>query len=307
MRCPTCGFENPKSYGPCARCGRFLSAFSMQTPKPADSAAKKPAIDFSRDISYAGRSKEEFSHEDVSRRMKMDYQHGTRDSNQRTLEIILKLLESSRRRVFDVNGLIQEAANLIRDQYRLRWVAIGLKDTKDGMFRYDALLGFREDALQARRKQAFKVEDFTGDSKYRGRMISDYSKMYFEEDMPFTDGAESTFNRPALLKSKRRASDDALEADYLDVHIYGPDRELLGWIETSGTIMGKLPDIPTIKAIEVFASIIGATIVRGRRPATSSPSRNSSCWTSLAVRVRCDPLIAEDLSHLRDCLSTLRR
>jgi hypothetical protein len=271
MICPTCGFENPKSYGPCARCGRFLSAFSMQTPKPADSAAKKPSIDVSKDLSYAGRSKEEVSHEDVSRRMKMDYQHGTRDANQRTLEIILKLLETSRRRDFDVNGLIQEAANLIRDQYRLRWVAIGLKSPKDGMLRYDALVGFREDAMQARKKQVFKAEDFMSDTKYRGRMISDYSKMYFEEDTPFTDGAEATFNRPALLKSKRHAADDALEADYLDVHIYGPERELIGWIETSGTIMGKLPDIPTIKTIEVFASIIGAAIVRGRRPAVLTP------------------------------------
>ncbi len=109
------------------------------------------------------------------------------------------------------------------------------------------------------------ADDFLGDSKYKGRVISDYSKMYFEEDKPYTDGSESTFNRPALLKSKRHSTDDALEADYLDVHIFGPDKELIGWIETSGTIMGKMPDITTIKTIEVIASMIGAAILRTKQ------------------------------------------
>lgn len=261
----TCGFDNPKSYGPCQRCGRFLSAFSMQTAKPADSAAKKPGIDFSKDISYSSRAREEFSHEDSVKKIKLYYQHGTREPNQRTLEIILKLLESLRTKEVDARSLIQEAANLIHDQYRLRWVAIGTKNPKDMLFRYEALVGFRDDAVRARKLQTFRAEDFTQDTKYKGWTISDYSRMYLEEDKPYTEGSESTFNRPALLRSKRHAADDALEADYLDVHIYGPDKELLGWIETSGTIIGKLPDVSTIKTIEVIASIIGAALTRAKR------------------------------------------
>lgn len=265
MKCPTCGFENPKSYGPCQRCGKYLGAFSMQVPKPGDLSARKPTIDLAKDISYASRPREDFSQEEIAKKMKLYYQHGTREPSQRTLEIVMKLLESLRTKETDVHRLIQEAANQIHDQYRLRWVAIGTKNQKDGLFRYEALVGFRDEAMQARRRQTFKVEDFTNDAKYKGWPISERSKMYFEEDKPYTEGAEATFNRPALLRSKRRAPDDALEADYLDVHIYGPDKEIIGWIETSGTITGKLPDIPTIKTIEVIASIIGAALVKSAR------------------------------------------
>jgi hypothetical protein len=264
MKCPTCGFENPKSYGTCVRCGRFLGAFSVKTTAATGTAEKKPSFDFTKDIGVTDRKPEEFSQEDIARKMKMSYQHGTREADQRTLEVLLKLMESCRRTSIDTTALLNEAGNIIHDQYRLRWVAIGLKSPRDGLFRYVSLIGFRDDAALARRKQTFTAEDFTVDAKYKGRAISDYSKMYFEEDKPYTDGSESTFNRPALLKSRRRAADDALEADYLDVHIYGHERNLLGWIETSGTIMGKLPDIVTIKSVEVIASIIGTTIARAK-------------------------------------------
>lgn len=264
MKCPTCGFENPKSYGTCIRCGRFLGAFSVKTTAATGIAQRAPSIDFTKDIGAMDRKPEEFSQEDIARKMKMSYQHGTREADQRTLEILLKLMETCRRTSFDSTELLTEAANIIHDQFRLRWVAIGLKNPKDGLFRYVSLVGFRDDAVTSRRKQTFTIEDFMADAKYKGRAISDYSKMYFEEDKPYTDGAESTFNRPALLKSRRRAADDALEADYLDVHIYGRERNLLGWIETSGTIMGKLPDVMTIKSIEVIASIIGTALMRGK-------------------------------------------
>jgi len=262
MKCPTCGFENPKSYGTCIRCGRFLGAFQVKTATATGAAEKRPSFDFTKDIGVIDRKPEEFSHEDIARKMRMNYQHGTREADQRTLEVLLKLTEACRHANLDPTSLLNEAANIIHDQYRLRWVAIGLKSTKDGLFRYVSLVGFRDDAALARRKQTFTAEDFTLDAKYKGRVISDYSKMYFEEDKPYTEGAETTFNRPALLKSRRRSGDDALEADYLDVHIYGHERNLLGWIETSGTIMGKLPDAMTIKSIEVIASIIGTTIAR---------------------------------------------
>ncbi len=265
MKCPTCGFENTKTYGTCTRCGRFLGTYSLQTQKPADAGTKRPGLDLSKDISIGARSKEEISHNDIASKFKLNYQHGTRDANQRALEIILKLLESCRRKDPDIRSLLQECADVIHDQLRLRWVAIGLRNPKDGLFRYETLVGFRDDAVRARKMQTFTLDDFTGDEKYKGRVISDYTKMYFEEDKPYTEGAEATFNRPALLKSRRHGPDDALEADYIDVHIYGHGRELVGWIETSGTIMGKLPEVTTIKLIEVVASIIGTAIVRSRK------------------------------------------
>ena len=261
MKCPTCGFENPKSYGPCARCGRYLGSFSLTT-KPVEATGGKAGT---RDVSYAARARDQFSHEDIAKKMKMAYMHGARDQSMRATEGILKLLESLRKKDLNIQVFVNEAAEMIHEQFRIRWVAIGLKNPRDDLFRYDALVGFRPEAAQARKQQTFKLEDFIEDAKYKGRTISEYSKMYFEEDKPYTEGAEITFNRPALLKSRRHSQDDSLEADYLDVHIYGADNQLIGWIECSGTITGKLPDVPTIKTLEVIGSIIGAAVALGRR------------------------------------------
>lgn len=258
MKCPTCGFENPKSYGPCQRCGRFLGAFTMQ--KPAEQAVRAVG----RDISYAARAREEYSHEEIAKRMRIQYVHGAHDPALRNLDGLLKLAASCRKKEVNIRALSEEAARFIHDQFRLRWVAIGSKSPRDGLFRYDALVGFREEAANARRGQAFSLADFTEDTKYKGRQISDISKMYFEEDKPYTEGAEVTFNRPVLLKGKRRAPDEALEGDYLDVHIYGGDGELIGWIETSGTVAGKLPDVTTIKTLELIASMLGLTFMRAK-------------------------------------------
>jgi len=222
-------------------------------------------VETAKEISFATRMREEFSHEDIAKRMRIQYVHGGHDPVMRAFDNLIKLAASCRKKEVDVRALSEEAARLIHEQFRLRWVAIGSKNPRDGMFRYDALVGFREEAASARRAQTFVLADFVEDTKYKGRQISDITKMYFEEDKPYTNGAEVTFNRPILLKGKRRAPDEALEGDYIDVHIYGGDGELIGWIETSGTVAGKLPDMTAIKTMELIASMLGLAFMRARR------------------------------------------
>ena len=65
-----------------------------------------------------------------------------------------------------------------------------------------------------------------------------------------------------MLQMARRALDDSIEGDYLDINILGSDDELLGWIEISGTVTGKLPDIATIRTIEGMASVLALAITR---------------------------------------------
>lgn len=65
---------------------------------------------------------------------------------------------------------------------------------------------------------------------------------------------------------RRLSPSDSLEADYIDIWIQGVNGKLLGWIEISGTRTAKLPDVLTIRQIEIIASIIGAALVqRGAR------------------------------------------
>lgn len=261
MKCQFCGAENIRSHGPCRICGKALG---LDGPgiRSRDGAGQKPGTPSLHNVSYAART-ERLTTDEIARGMRMGYAQWSADSTQKIMESIQDLLKVARSDKVNVADLLEKAANMVHQQFRLRWVAIGTRNEKDGLYRYNAFAGLREDAVKARQRESFKREDFDGTGKYRGRSISDQTMLFLEEDKPYTDGAETTFNRPALMNSQRHSPEDCLEADYLDIHMFGAREELVGWIEASGTLTGKLPNVDSIRWIEMVASIIGVAL--GRR------------------------------------------
>ncbi len=248
MKCGNCGAQNFRSSGPCRMCGKPLADLGAPPATGATAYSSTLGLVMTTD--------------EVARRYRGRYDHD-KDANTRSLESVQELLALARKPEFDVHAMIQRAAETMHQQFRLRWIAIGLRGS-DGAYRYDALVGFREDVAEKRRNQSFRKSDFLEDSRYKGWSISNQTRLYLEEDKPYSEGAEATFNRPMLMKARRRSTEDSLEADYIDIHIYGLADDLLGWIESSGTITGKLPDISTIRWMEAIASVIGAALMRRR-------------------------------------------
>jgi len=60
---------------------------------------------------------------------------------------------------------------------------------------------------------------------------------------------------------KRKSITESLEGDYLDVLVFGKKGEIAGWLEISGTRTGELPDIQTIRWMELISKIIGTAII----------------------------------------------
>ncbi len=207
---------------------------------------------------------ESLTTEELGLAMRAEYTQWSKDGTQKVISGILDLLASARSDRLNLPELYARALELAHQQFRLRWLALGTKG-RDGLFRYEAFVGLREDAIKARKRESFRREDFGGAGKYPGRKLSDQTTIYFEEDKPYTNGAEETFNRPALIHSRRHAPDDSLEADFVEVIIYGGNDDFAGWIEASGTTTGKLPSVDSIKWLEVIASIIGVALSRSRR------------------------------------------
>jgi len=118
----------------------------------------------------------------------------------------------------------------------------------------------REDPWTKQKLKIYKKEDFALSGYYSAGEISKHTRIYLEEENPLIGQDTDLVNRPVLLRSKRAAEDEALEADFTDTLIAGKNDELIGWIEYSGTITGKLPDAVSIRQIEVIAAIIGAAI-----------------------------------------------
>ncbi|MCJ7490122.1 MAG: hypothetical protein MUO87_08315 [Thermoplasmata archaeon] len=212
---------------------------------------------------------DEVTPDQIEINLKMAYLKTRRDPNSRVLEGFVTLLEHFQKNHMVLAALLQEAADLIRSRFTLRYVMIGLKGP-DGKYKYEIMSGMRDDSWSAHRKKVYTLESFATSVPgwYSVGLISKLSRVYLEEKNPLGPGYETSVNRPALLSQQRSSIDTSLEADFFNTLIKGPRDELLGWIEYPGTVGGKLPDATVIRNVEVVASILGAAILyldRNRR------------------------------------------
>jgi ribosomal protein L40E len=261
MKCLGCGAENPAGVRLCRSCGKPL-VLQKEGEKTSTYSNGQTA---KGDRTLAGYTKLKsdgpVDYKDIPSRMKIDYQHDIRDSAQKSLDGLQSLLSHLRRPQMNIDELLLEAANMIWRQLGIDNVAIGLRDPKDGIYKYRTMVGFRDDAIEAHRQIAYRKEQFFADGQFIGTDISKYSRLYLAEDNVLTEEERKAFNRPGLLTMRRRTALDSLEGDYIDTRIYGTSDELLGWIEVSGTRLMKLPDAATVRWIETIASIIGAALM----------------------------------------------
>ena len=204
--------------------------------------------------------------ESVKRRLRFDYLGARSDPTSRVLDGYVSLLSHFHKEPLVVRDLIQDTANWIHRQFRLRWCMVGLRGS-DGMYRYEVEAGMRPEAWTRQKSKVYKYTDFAPAAQnYTAGEISKLSRVYLEEENQLYKDDEAVVNRPALLRGRRKADDETLEADFIDTLIFGPKDELLGWIEYSGTLTGKFPEAMTIRYIEAIAAIVSAAMVTtGRR------------------------------------------
>jgi len=246
MKCSDCGAENSEWARNCGKCGKALA-------QQGDGSAR----------SAAGMRPNEAAveHRYIPGKMKLDYMHGIRDVTQKRLDALQGLLAHFRTPQLNIDAFLQDAATLISKQMSIDNVSIGLRDPKDGLYRYRAMVGFRDEAAEALKRIAYRKEQFYDDANYVGSDISKQTRLYLAENNAPVEGEQDTFNRPVLLAMKRRTALDSLEGDYIDVKIWGLYDDLLGWIELSGTRTMQFPDTNSIRWIETVASIIGIAVL----------------------------------------------
>jgi hypothetical protein len=243
MRCSNCQSENYGNEKICQACGAPLDQQAKDDNRAKGGLVKKPGV----------------AHEDVARKLKLDYVGAIRDHMDRNLESIQDLLEEVTRPRGDARDLLDGVAKLIYKQFHIREVAIGLK-SPDGLYRYVTMHGMRANIWAQHRDLAYTYDSFFDNIKYKGTVISDYTKLLLAEDNPYGEGERDTYSEHLMKASSRKALDDSIEGDYLDILIYGTANELLGWIEISGTWEDKLPTTRTIRCLEIVANITGMAL-----------------------------------------------
>lgn len=200
--------------------------------------------------------------ETVKRRLRFDYVRVKNEPGSRAVDGITALAAHLHRPQLNINEMIQEAADIIQRQFRVKWVMIGIKGKNDGLFRYTVMTGMNKDIWERQKKRTYRAEDFEPSSqKYRYGEISELTRVYLQEENPLQSEEDKMLvQRPALLETRRLSSSETLETDFIDTLIYGPGRNLLGWIEYSGTVANEFPQPAVIRQIEGYAAVLGAAI-----------------------------------------------
>lgn len=202
------------------------------------------------------------SAKDVVLKMKLEYSRGVKDQTTRGLEAVSSLCWEFERPKLDLEGFMREVAETVLKLFSIESVAIGMRDPADNLYKYRVVSGLDREVEEGYKKLKYTKEQLFAPATYPSYEISKHTRLFLSEDHPYAEGEEFTYRRPGLLGMKRRTVTDSLEADYLDFLFYDRSGEILGFIETSGTRMKKLPDAPTIKWIELFAGILGIVVQR---------------------------------------------
>jgi hypothetical protein len=195
------------------------------------------------------------SREEVARKLKLDYQSSEKNHTAIVMDAIGSLF-STWSKDQSYLAILKEAAKLISMCFGIKEVGIGVRGL-DRLYRMVVFYGYRPETEDANRKLVYTEADFRDSDVYKGISISPLTRAYFSEDSPYANIEEATFNRPKMLKGTRKATEESIEGDYFDTVIRDSGGAMLGWIEYGGTTVGKLPDVQSIKWIELIASILG--------------------------------------------------
>ncbi len=206
---------------------------------------------------------------DVASKMRIDYSRGVKDHTTKNLEGICNMCVRLEHPNIDIIVFIKDTAELLAKLFSIESVGICVRGD-DGLFRYAVVTGMDEEGVNEHKAIAYTEEQLLEPSTYPSYEISDRTRLFLGEDHPYAAGEEHTYRRPGLIGLKRRTLTDCLEADYLDYFFRDETGHILGYIETSGNRLKKLPDPETIRWTEMMAAVLGVAIRMSRAGSSSS-------------------------------------
>ena len=189
------------------------------------------------------------------------YTSGSPDHFESFLRGIMKFLNDSKSPDKDIQFKLISALLTIQSFTKFKELTLGLKDP-DGLYRFKAMIGFRDEAIASRKEIVYTNEDMKDIFSYRPINICRFSQFHISERKPFKPGMENTYNKPELLEMQRRHPDDMIEGDYLEIIIHGKAQSIIGWLELSGTCDQKLPSRESVLKTEFFSTCLTPILQR---------------------------------------------
>jgi len=185
-----------------------------------------------------------------------------RDDQEKLIDALLSLSEAGRDKRLSLHAFLEQVARMVFRFFAFDEIAIGLHDRKDDTYYYDVVFGYRADLAAEYHKLRYDHDDMVSQERFPFVKIGKMSELAPVEGLP--DSERKLLNRPYAGSLARGGVDEFHEGDYIDVWIFGPQREISGWIELSKPRSGKLPSRATLWLVETIASIC-SLVIREKR------------------------------------------
>lgn len=245
MKCPACGADILSTDRFCTSCRRPIDLFIK---KGIDVSAKEISKMESERRVQTGK---------LVRLIRDSYSQIPQNEDERVMENLEKIVSKSLEPNRSIDQFLKDVSELIHRSFGFIEIAIGLKDKKDGRYKYKNFYGLRKNSEKAYQKISYSYEDMIDAVKFERIKLSNYCDFFPGEYSSYLNGEEDTFSRPSLLGQRRINPDDLIEGDYFCFYMYGKKNELIGWFELSRNKNNKFPQRNTIKWLELISAICG--------------------------------------------------
>jgi len=203
-----------------------------------------------------------------------------KDEQEKIIDNILTLIDMGHDRKQPLKSTLEFAAKMIFKLFDFHEICVGLRNRKDGYYRYDVIFGYRKEIEENFRRLKYDYEDMVSKERFPFITLGRLSELDPVEGLP--EHERDLFNRPYALSVQRKTPDEFHEGDYIDVWMYSHNRELIGWFELASPMNDKLPTRSQMRWIELIVAVCSSIVtekwaeedaMHGRQPPTAAPPR----------------------------------
>mgnify|MGYP000201797680 CR=1 FL=1 len=249
ISCPKCGRSNRDNAKSCYYCDQPLQGHGEGGGLDPSTASKDTEVKLQ---ALQGM---------LSGALRTKYSKIPQDDEERIMDRIQKFFLKDIGSRQPIQSILKEAGILISRTFGFTEISIGLRDPKDGLYKYESFVGLRSETEQAYKKLAYTYNDMMDTSKFPRISISEYCDFFLGEFRPYQNGEEHTYGRPSLLGTcERKSPDNMIEGDYICTYMYGHEKLLIGWFEFARTRNENMPSRKELKWLEFFTIVLGKMI-----------------------------------------------
>lgn len=181
-----------------------------------------------------------------------------RDDQEKFIEALVGLTELGGDRKQTMRSFFEQVTRLIFRFFAFNEIVMGLYDRKRKDWYVESVFGFRSEIAAEYKRLRYSREEMVGQDRFPYISIGRTSAFGPVEGLP--ESERKLFSRPYAAGVSRKDLDEFHEGDYIDVLMYDPHKNVVGWIELSAPRGGKLPSRMTVMWIEVIASVCASAV-----------------------------------------------